>query len=228
MVCWRGSDELLVTQEASGGDPFKPKLGVFAITADGKSRRLILSKAWNPLASPDGNLIAFYGPESPRQKPSRYWTKAPLDQSLCIARSDGKPMRNSKTGYVDRLPLDRFGAAYPALFWSRDSKSLYAAVVTNNSIEPFVIIWRFDVKSGERHLVAVWDFQIPNPAASNDFSSYRWSFSGLSGDGKTLFATFHQDHFLSPTYQWFAVDLTKGTLAKLATLRGTDFAWHSH
>ncbi len=232
MVCWRGSHELLVTQEASATTRgTKPQLGVLAVNADGQHPpQPLLSRAWKPLASPDGNLIAFYGPESSRQKPSKYYVVAPLDQALCIARRDGKPLRAGKLGYADRLPLGRFGDAYPELFWSRDSKTLYSVSTFPQSGNSGIDIWSFDVRSGERKRVASWDFEVPQRKVSNDLSRYGWKFSDLSPDGTMLLASFIQSQddpdsvFMLQAQQWFAVNLSSGTLTKLATMRGTDFA----
>ena len=235
MVCWRGSNELLVTQEVLDKTRSSyPQLSLSSVAADGKSApRLLFKNAWKPLASPDGELVAFYGPESARQKPTQYYIAQPLDQSLCIARRDEKPMRDEKIGYADRLPLGRFGSVYPTLFWSADSKFLFAASAYVQGDKSFAEIWRFDARNGNRKRVAIWDFTVPARQFSNESNSYQWEFSGISRDGKTLFATFAQlendpkDVFLLQTRQWFAVHLENGKIEKLATIRGTDFAWHS-
>ena len=235
MVVWNGSNELLVTQEVLGKTrPSHPQLNLSSVAADGKSApRLLLKNAWKPLASPDGKLVAFYGPESARQKPTQYYIAQPLDQSLCIARRDEKPMRDGKIGYADRLPLGRFGSVYPTLFWSADSKFVFAASAYAQDDESLAEIWRFEARNGTMKRVATWNFTVPARQFSNQSNSYQWEFSGISRDEKTLFATYTQleddpkDVFLLQTRQWFAVHLENGKVEKLATIRGTDFAWHS-
>ncbi len=233
MLCWNGSEELLVTQQDADWE--KPQPRIVSVAVNGKTPpQPLLNMAWKPLSSPDGKLVAFFGPENKAQKPHQFFDHSPFNQSLCIARRDGKPMRQADTAYPDRLPLDRFDSTYPALFWSADSQWLYAATPYNERKRPFVEIVRYNVRTGNRQSVANWAYETPYNFAPHDNSNYQWQFRGQSPDGKTLSVVYHQwdddpeDVFRVQTSQWFAIDLTTGQLEKLATIRGSDFAWHSN
>jgi hypothetical protein len=231
MVSWRDENELLVTQEASQRKYVsKPRLRIDSVRSDGNTKPSTwLTEAWKPIVSPDKNWVAFYGPESERQKPTQYWIANPLDQSLCIARYDKKPLRSRVKKYPERRPLDRFQATYPAVFWTPDSRFLITAQV-QSGVEPFVRLQRFRVSDGHREVLANLNFDQPKHEKSNDIDSASWKFDGLSRDGKYLYLTFVQSRsdgsYMREIHQWFRFGIADRKLEKLAVFRDCDFSWH--
>jgi hypothetical protein len=195
--------------------------------ATGK-KEIVVKSGYRPSVSPDGNQIAFFGPEniSKVAKMRDDWEYRPYYATLLI--------KDNNTD--SRKAINQIKNNYPEVFWTLDSRhiltlqSSYNEKLTNKPAIGHAIIEEWDVKSGIRRQVStltISDFEpIPRPIMQPQFNGI-----GMSRDGKKFIVKVSEikgvdEPFYKEIVSIHSVDLKNGKndiIASISSSMGVDW-----
>ena len=203
-----------------------PRPAIYAISATGENKRMLISDAWRPLPSPDGRRIAFFGAENP-DKPeplSTSWEENPKGASLCVADGDGK----------NRKPLNREDVNYPAAVWTPDAKYLVVIKTLQDGNLSHAAMRKYDVTTGTFEKLGALHARDSEPLPRPLSQMPPFTPIAISNDGKFLYTKteeYGEQDKVTSMYNLYttllAVNLKDGNtqmVAKLKNAYGID--WH--
>jgi Tol biopolymer transport system component len=224
----RTDQEKIVTSKVKPADKpvAVPRPNIYAYSVEKDQSRLLIKDGYWPNPSPDGQMIAFYGSETPdKQLPlSDGWQREAQGAALSVARIDG----------TERIALTREQGAYPFLLWLPDGRRLLTQQQIKDSPNAQAEIKEWNIQERRFRIVATLnakDFRkISSSSVSPSFHS-----PSISQDGTKLFAFIleaigqnDQSSFLDVLKSLQSVDLMTGIGTVVAqTKNDSGVDWHS-
>lgn len=151
-----------------------PRPNIYEYSVEQGKSRLLIKDGYRPLASADGQWIAFFGSEHPKAPYplSSFWMEKPGDAVLTVARNEGG----------ERKSLNLESGLCPYVIWEPDNRHLLTIQdVENGVVNGRAKVTEWDIQTGKFRVIAILEEEKFGRAIS-DFKPL-----SFSPDGSTLF-----------------------------------------
>jgi len=196
-------------------EPYRPN--IYETSLDGDKTNLLIPKATNPLPSPDGKLIAFWGWPNEKVDKTSEDKKEETEKESDVPKLELPALYIYERSTKQRRKISDFLSG--RLVWTPDSKSLLILNPSNNERQENSL-YRIDATNGETTKIT----DIVAPDAKEEMRHYRtFDKFKISRNGKyaIIDAVYGLDRdstdFVNPEMKVFlGVDLKTGKITKIA------------
>lgn len=197
---------------------------VYEFSPEDKAPKRLFHDGYLPVASPNGQWVAFFGSEHPdKPYPLRFgWQDNPSVSSLCIAHRDG----------TARKALDRVSGFYPLLYWLPDNHHLLTIEEVQSSPNVRIRIKKWDIETGRWQLAGMLQTQDYKMLHASGIDMHL-QLLGISQDGIILYVSILEFTGLDPTNTFIsgivhlqAINLNSTTVKTIASIKDAGIDWH--
>lgn len=154
---------------------------LYEADAETNVSHIFIKDAYQPIVSPDGQSIAFFGSENPA-KPiplASNWSASPAYSALCVTRGNSN----------SRLALNTYPNRFPVVVWLHDGHHLLTIERKDSSTGTTNIVRKCDIDTGRwQNIGSFTATKIPE----TDPSYPRFSVEDVSVDDSALFSAIVQ------------------------------------
>lgn len=194
----------------------RPLSSIYSMDVEQGKRELLLDEAFNPVVSPSGKRVAFFGPEI-SNKSSKNLRRS-SKPALSVVQRDGQ----------GRESLNVQSGELPFIAWNQDEKQILTVAGGEDGARGQVLQW--NIESGVKKIIGVFKFTTYKENAQEllkpDFLPLRSTIKGMLICRVNCITGANED-FYETQQTMQAMNLQTGEIRVLATGKnGSSFDWN--